>query len=202
MAFFHESAVGGEVNNVTITADTESLTFKDTAGMFAGGGCQQVDPDSVRCTGSGAGIYLELGDKNDQVVMDSSVNTYFAKASLYTRIQLLGGPGDDRVQAAPLPPDIYHRYQVLLRGGPGADDLSGRGVEVDYSDVTSGGVSVTLDGVANDGSADDESGGRRDNVGAGTFVTGTDAADVLVGDALPNELEGRGGDDRITGGGG
>jgi RTX calcium-binding nonapeptide repeat (4 copies) len=190
---------GGVRNDVTVTANADSVTFTDPGGMFAGGSCQQVNPSSARCTGV-RGLYAQLGAQDDRLVIDPSVSQYLAKHVTYAWVELFGGPGNDRLQAAPPDYSTYHRGQVIVRGGPGADDLAGAGASADYSDVTSGGVSVTLDGVANDGNADDESGGRRDNVGPGMSISGTFAADVLVGDAANNELEGGGGDDQITGG--
>ena len=58
-------------------------------------------------------------------------------------------------------------------------------------------VTVTLDGVANDGAP----GERRDNVLTGS-VLGGGGADVLTGNGASNMLNGRGGDDLVTGAGG
>ena len=85
-----------------------------------------------------------------------------------------------------------------LDGGPGADVLNGG----DGSDAVlydgSTGVSVTLDGVANDGAA-----GEGDNVGADVEdIFGGDGADKLIGSRSANTIDGAGGDDHITGGAG
>ncbi len=89
-----------------------------------------------------------------------------------------------------------------MQGGPGADTFqegAGRDV-VGYCDSANplAGVTITLDGLANDGSALEG-----DNVGAGIDqVSGCDAADQLTGNAGANELAGAGGDDVIDGGAG
>jgi Ca2+-binding RTX toxin-like protein len=95
---------------------------------------------------------------------------------------LLGGAGDD-----------------LLIGGAGADDHAG-GEGTDRASYVShpAGVKVTLDELADDGSA-----GERDRVRPDVeHVLGSDFADELTGSDGGNYLEGRGGDDRLAGGGG
>ena len=93
----------------------------------------------------------------------------------------LDGGSEDDVLAAGAGPDVYI-------GGDGEDavtDYAGRNWP----------VSVTLDGVADDGGA-----GEGDNVGADVEdVTGGSAADTLIGNASDNELVGGAGDDTISG---
>jgi Ca2+-binding RTX toxin-like protein len=97
--------------------------------------------------------------------------------------RLDGGAGDDSL-AAGAGPDVYV-------GGDGEDAVT------DYAARTFS-VSVTLDGVADDGAA-----GEGDNVGADVEdVTGGSAADTLTGNAADNELVGGAGDDTINGGDG
>lgn len=103
---------------------------------------------------------------------------------------IYGGAGDDDVLAGGGDDD--------LDGGPGADVLSGG----DGSDSVaySGGatIDVSLDGVANDGAANE-----RDDVGNDVEdLFGSDGPDKLVGNAAANTLDGGAGDDRITGGAG
>lgn len=85
-----------------------------------------------------------------------------------------------------------------LDGGPGADVfVGGDGTDaVSYSGAA--GVSVTLDGVADDGLP-----GEGDNVGRDVEdIFGTDGDDKLSGSRGSNTIDGGAGDDIIDGGGG
>ena len=87
-----------------------------------------------------------------------------------------------------------------LDGGPGADVLQGGPGDFDVADYSARGapVSVTLDGLANDGET-----GEGDLVAADVEDATTGAGDdVLVGNGGPNSLRGGSGDDTIDGGGG
>ncbi|MEJ7786767.1 MAG: calcium-binding protein [Solirubrobacteraceae bacterium] len=86
-----------------------------------------------------------------------------------------------------------------LDGGPGADRLNG-GPGNDYLLywTRNAGVTVTFDGIANDGEA-----GENDIVGADVeSAIGGNGADSLTGDAGPNTLLGANGNDTIMGAGG
>lgn len=98
------------------------------------------------------------------------------------KVDLVGGPGPD-----------------VLTGGPGRQDVS-------YGDRAAG-VTVTLDGVANDGNATDALPGLvnspRDNVRPGIeFLTGTDAADSLTGGPDDESIFPLDGEDSVSGLGG
>jgi hypothetical protein len=119
-----------------------------------------------------------------------------------------GGPGPDLLQG--------QGDGDGLDGGPGRDDLRG-GSGVDTADylVGRGPVTVTLDGLANDGEAGERDVIHRDIEGASVSAEGQsgelDAArpsgSKLIGNNGPNELsvfanataEGRGGNDRLEG---
>lgn len=120
-------------------------------------------------------------------------------------IPILGTEGDDVLTGTPGPDSIYGRGgndfllggagEDELDGGPGADAISGGGDRdsVSYADAP---VTVTLDGVADDGAA-----GEGDNIGADVEdVFGSDGRDKLVGSAAENTLDGNAGDDTINGG--
>jgi Ca2+-binding RTX toxin-like protein len=103
-----------------------------------------------------------------------------------------GGDGDDQLY----PDDNPYSMSVpppgpdSIAGGPGTD-------QVWYLEHQSA-VRVSLDGVANDGGANDV-----DNVLPDVErIVGSGHADVLTGSAAANEIDARDGDDRITGGGG
>lgn len=94
---------------------------------------------------------------------------------------LMGGSGDDR-----------------LVGGAGADSLRGdAGVDTADYELNRTGVIVDLaSGFASGGDAEGDVLASVEN------VRGSHYADVLIGDAADNSLEGGDGDDRLTGGGG
>lgn len=97
---------------------------------------------------------------------------------------LSGGDGTDALWGG-LGPDAFS-------GGPGADDV------IHYDDdVHAAGITVTLDGIADDGLP-----GEGDNVRAGDAETivGTRGPDTFVAGATPSAIEGAGGDDKVTGG--
>lgn len=109
-----------------------------------------------------------------------------------------GGQGDD-LQVGGAAND------VIAGSGSGADDIRGGGGSdtVDYSNVPAPGVHVSLDGVANDGHASDESAtspGTFDNVRSSVEnIIGTPYDDVLVGDGGPNWIVGKPGADKLLG---
>jgi Ca2+-binding RTX toxin-like protein len=110
-----------------------------------------------------------------------------------------GGDGASRTQPG-YAAGAAQIYVDELDGGPGADVLHGGGGDFDRADYTSrrAPVSVTLDGVANDGEA-----GEGDLVASDVEdVYGGSGNDVLVGNGGPNTLVGGAGNDVIDGGGG
>jgi uncharacterized repeat protein (TIGR01451 family) len=115
---------------------------------------------------------------------------------------VLGGTGDDTIDArgcsgSPCLADAADLYS----GGDGVDSIS--------YDHRAAAVTVTLDGVADDGAL-----GEHDNVGAdienvtggdgGDTIVGTDAANVLSGgsdyNGQPDSIDGHGGNDVLIGG--
>lgn len=113
--------------------------------------------------------------------------------------ELLGGEGDDFLSAGGA--SSVPNAADLLDGGPGFDTLA----DGDYNRGL-GDVSVTLDGLANDGEP-----GEGDNVSAveklrvvGNRVTliGSDAAEQLSVEAKASTIDGKGGLDTLTGGAG
>ena len=92
---------------------------------------------------------------------------------------LFGGPGDD-----------------TLDGGAGPDTLDGGDGRDRVSYASSGvGVTVTLDGVANDGGP-----GENDNLVSIEDVSGSALADLLGGSLVSESIFGGAGNDRIAGG--
>ncbi|MCB0828494.1 MAG: hypothetical protein KDB62_06770, partial [Solirubrobacterales bacterium] len=87
-----------------------------------------------------------------------------------------------------------------------ADQISGGGGIDGYSDDSILGLTISLDGVADDGYRDPAEGPAIDNVGADVenlaVASFGGADDILIGNASANRIEGGPGDDRIEGLGG
>jgi Ca2+-binding RTX toxin-like protein len=129
-------------------------------------------------TGEGDNLQTENvvgGAGNDLLVGDGLRNT------------LAGGPGNDTLNGL--------GQDDVLGGGPGTDLLdAGPGSDaVTYADHIAP-VTVSLDGVANDGQA-----GENDDVLNAEHVIGGNGDDTLVGNASPNTLRGLLGNDRLFG---
>ncbi len=162
-------------------------------------------------TGGDGGDSLDGGQHNDTLDGGAGDDTLADTGISSSPDTLRGGEGDDTLAGGAWPD--------TLDGGPGADDFleTNGGDTADYSSRSTG-VTVTLDGNANDGGPEDESGGRRDNVE--TFnVAGGSGDDTLTGDDVDtynngsddvpfpsgswrNGLTGNGGADNLDGAGG
>ena len=136
------------------------------------------------------GAALETDDvRTENVLGGSAADVIFGDES---GNRLDGGPGDDRLEdgdvdctaPGPLEACLANSADVLI-GGTGQD-------LADYSRRLNG-VSITLDGSANDGVP-----GEADNVQTEN-ISGGDAGDWLVGDAGDNVISGGAGDDWLTG---
>ncbi|MEV4178702.1 hypothetical protein [Nonomuraea sp. NPDC049709] len=197
------SAAAGKANNITITTNAVGQVFvSDTADVVrpSGGGCVSLTPNSVRCDG----IFLVrvfAGDLDDQVTNNSAVSTHQhgdAGDDLLTggsgtdqffpgagNDRVAGNGGDDRLQAD-LPVDGAEDFA----GGPGVDTAV-------YVTRTAA-LTITLDGVADDGSAGEGDNLRTDveNVFAGS------GSDNLTGNGSGNEFRAGGGSDVVRGLGG
>jgi Ca2+-binding RTX toxin-like protein len=204
-------------NSGTVDCDRfSSLDGGMTASAPCGGG------DTVVYCPVADNYAIDLGGGNDYFAVNGAFHTY-------TSLVVHGGDGVDRIFGGPGNDQIYgdagddHALNGeggndLIDGGPGDDQYlqcqdESRTQQVDpgadtyvggtgndrlcYSDRTAG-VNVSLDGVANDGQP-----GENDNVGGDIEeIDGTGSNDTLIGNELPNILNGGGGDDTIDGGGG
>jgi len=115
---------------------------------------------------------------------------------------LAGGPGNDALAGGP--------GDDALAGGPGSDRLSGGEGDADvadYGDARSP-VSVTFDGIADDGRANEHDdvgadvegfrgGGEDDTVRGGALLDGGDGEDYLDGGADTDRLRGGAGGDTL-----
>ncbi len=133
-------------------------------------------------TGGPGNDYIYAGDGNDTVSGGDGNDQLYGGTGTDT---LDGGPGDDDIESTFVDddPDVY-------RGGTGND-------RVGYTNA-SGPVSVTLDGIANDGVA-----GENDNVAIDIEdIIGSFFNDTLTGSVLANDIDGGLGNDVINGLGG
>ena len=192
------TVTGGDVDFSKIQvrpagSGTEWIVTDEHDTFVAGPGCSQLG-DDVSCPRAGtASLAVSTGDLKDHVR---------ATVDIPATIMLGTGPDQTRGGSA----DDY------LDGGPGPDNLEGR----DGVDILDGGedrdtalyvergaaqpVSVTLDGLANDGGAEDS---FSDHILANVEdVNATPGDDTIVGNDGPNKLTGGAGTDQITAGGG
>lgn len=169
----HVSLDGSTGDGEAGESDNVTSDVEDVTSGFGNDSLTGSDTRNVLDGGPGSDSLTGLG--GDDVLMDSGGDS--------AADRLDGGAGDD-LMAAGAGPDLY----VGGDGEDGVNDYAGRAFA----------VSVTLDGVADDGAS-----GEGDNVGADVEdVTGGSAADTLTGNAADNELDGGAGDDTINGGGG
>ena len=200
---FGQASVVGDVLVLEATAGVENriqinprepdwIVTDDRGPWVAGPGCTQFG-DAVLCPqASVTSVEAETGDLEDHL-----------RATVDVPATIDTGTGGDQMRGG--------SESDLLLGGPGNDNLEGRGA----ADVIDGGedldtvlyvlrtaaqpVEVTLDGVANDGGAED---GHADHILANVEnVNATPGDDTLVGNADANRMIGGEGADGITGGG-
>jgi hypothetical protein len=194
----------GEGSRLTVQAETtvRATVHDDADGLRPGPGCLGT-PREVTCGLLPiAGCYpcaatIDLGDASDTLILRGSAvkGPFLVDAGAGDDlVQILGdanaivhgGPGNDSLRA---------EGDSELDGGEGADVLQGDRASASYA-ARSSAVTVTLDGVANDGVL-----GEHDNVATGSVIGGA-GGDALTGDAAANVLSGGGGDDFLAGEGG
>jgi Ca2+-binding RTX toxin-like protein len=192
-----------EAATATVTGGTGEDTFRGGSPntvitMFGNGG-----PDIMN--GGDGPTIMHGGDGNDGVFGGGGND------------QVLGEGGDDRLRGhggndledgGPGNDDIGFSAGISHDSDPGADQIVG-GAGDDRLRLSghNGGMTISLDGQANDGTP-----GEGDNIGSdiekieGTttddFFTGSAGADNFEGDGGSDEIHGAGGNDDLYGGGG
>lgn len=192
----------GEANRITIEGSSpRQIRVTDGGAPLSAGENCRPDGDGVLCSVSGTvDVFLippefDLGDGNDELTVTGIAAT------------VNGGPGDDRIS--------FPNHRLTVDGGPGADFMRARDGGVTYADRTVG-VSVSPDGVANDGEPGegDDVGPTFDRIEGGsgddelhaidapefrTWIYGSSGNDRLFGGPGADELIGAGGDDSLLG---
>ncbi|HEX8103489.1 MAG TPA: calcium-binding protein [Solirubrobacteraceae bacterium] len=204
-------AAAGEINDLIASETTADWVFTENTGVpiTPGTGCRRgATPSQALCAKDpfSSFVTVHLGDGADRGETLDGLPA-----------QLSGEGGDDLLIGA-----------GFLAGGPGTDDLScsggrcamqggtgpdrmrglldpkfpgGRG-SVTYDDHSDG-VTITVDGVNDDGNATDGPEGLRDNVTAVDRIDGSDGDDRIVdGPGEDHALSGLAGDDELRGLGG
>ena len=163
-------AYQGGTAGETIAAglDTGKIALTSDVGVSSGT-CMQTPPDRVDCDPAPQ-LAFTLGPGADRV------DTTGVPATI--AVTLGGGAGDDAWSGGP-GPDVFD-------GGDGTDT-------VDYS-ARSAPVSVTVDGIANDGQA-----GEGDNVVNAEEITGGSGNDTIVAGSNGSRLHGGPGNDTLKG---
>lgn len=179
-------AGSGERNRATFSTNGLVITVVDPGAVIEpGNDCSSVTDHQVDCDLAGfQSVTASLKGGNDRAKITGSM-----LAGVYQ-----GGGGRDTLIGSARLDDID--------GGPGPDVIKGRGFPdaVRYFGRNQG-VHVTLgDGKRNDGGAID--GKLRDKLVGIEWVLGTDAADVIAGNAAENTINSAGGRDVVRGLGG
>ena len=172
----------GDERNV-ITVDTDRSVHDDAAPVFAGEGCEQVDPNTVRCDPFTV-LEVSAGGGDDEV----------SAALVSARSDLRGGPGDDEL-------DVFGFEPNLLVGGPGADVLAGGPGRLDVAEygARTVGVSASLNRTADDGEPG-EGDDVRDEVDVLAGGAGDDVLDLGESPVTEGAAYGRNGADRLEAG--
>ena len=167
--------VAADIEGITGSPDADTIVGSAASNQINGnGGADTIDggagTDVIQVNGDGSNTSLKGGDGNDVIVGGDGDDT------------IDGGTGDD----------------LVLGGTGGADDLSGGpGTDsVSFINVFFfGGVTVSLDGVANDGRSGQNVNVRPDIEN----VTGSFGADTITGaPGVRNRIDGAGGGDTIN----
>jgi len=198
----------GESNQLRVLYGTDAfgayIDFDDSNAIGDGGGlggqnCGIVsDATHVRCD-QVLNPLIRLGDELDVFGGGPAAGTPEEVYGGPGNDRLVGWGGDDLLDGGP-GDDQFEKGSPFVRdgndtivGGDGLDEMYYRG---DFGGAGPDPVTVSLDGVANDGPA-----GQSDNVQV-EWVFGGEAGDVLIGGPGSDRLSGDRGDDEIHGGGG
>ena len=191
------TAQPGERNEIAVQQLSRGILVRDDGAPLTGD-CRPANSGVGRfCRGRFDGADADLGDGDDSFTADVGGSVE-------------GGPGDDEIHTG--------GFFSTLSGGPGADLLDASrsdGAAVTYADHTDG-VTVRLNGVADDGAAGEgdnvvgpvtgiAGGSGNDQLEAGPHASGLFGAegnDVLLGSPEGDTIDGGEGNDGVSAGGG
>jgi hypothetical protein len=211
------SVAATDTTNLTVTGhklgDPRQQTYTPGAGqtrLSIGAGCSVFITTGIASCGIGADASLRLTTNDNADVIDGSGTAAPFDASSHEVFDTKGG--DDVLKAGPLDDEVQAGDgDDTIVGGAGADALHGDAgndslTGLDSGDVIDGGagddsldlsgllsgVSISLDGEANDGPL-----GADANVIAIETVRGTPSDDLMSGSGAPDRFESGDGDDRV-----
>jgi Ca2+-binding RTX toxin-like protein len=164
------------------------VTFAPPADRFIDGRTERYFSGAVTVVGTDGDDLITLDTSGRSIIV--TVNG-LSTAVLGSHATLIGLGGDDTLVGGSDSFDV-------LNGGPGTDEMFGGGNSfdvVDYSSHTNG-VSISLDGIRNDGEP-----GENDLIEGIRGVIGGSGNDRLTGNEDNNNLRGGTGDDTLDGGG-
>ena len=172
-----------QTNTLSIGGSGTNYTVTDQSGVTAGTGCTQTNATQAACNATLTLVVVTLDGELD------ALNDQFTSTRAVA-FDVDGGGGNDTITTGPAGDTIDGGAgnDTLSGGttiGTGGDTIAGSGGTdtVSYS-TRSGDVSVSLDGVANDGQA-----GELDNVGTDVEnITTGSGDDALVGSSGVNTL--------------
>lgn len=178
--FLTYAASAGEANAVTVSLSGDTYTVTDPGALItAVPPCSSSSPNSATCPAAGVDqIQVSTGDLSDSITITAS-----------TPSELDPGLGSD-VVAGGLESDDINAASCTgspCQGAEGSDSFTGGpGIDaVTYAHRVNQ-VTVTLDGLANDGES-----GEQDSVGLDIEdIVGGDGGDTLVGSSSANSLDG------------
>jgi hypothetical protein len=175
----------GERNDVRVALTDTGIVVSDAGADIRApaNGCTSITPRLVNCAPMPSAPIVRLdilgGDGDDRID---------ASALVFTPTLLEGGAGNDIV--------LGGGSRDTLTGGPGNDALDGRGGEdiASYADHGEDGVRADLHAGSATGAA-----GERDTLSNFEALRGGPGDDVLIGDGAKNGLTGGGGSDELRG---
>lgn len=219
--------VDGESNDVTVLFAPGSFTVTDTGAPVNTSTCTPLDTYSVSCSSTGiTALNLDGRDRDDHIVVTAATVAATLVGAEGDDVlvggdgadTLNGGAGADRLDGG-VGNDALNgdSGDDRLVGGTGNDTFTG-GTGTDTADYSGrvASLTVSLDGVANDGAPGEtdnvkvdvenvDGGSGNDVLIGGTAInvlTGGAGHDSLDGDAANDTLDGGAGDDDLTGGAG
>jgi Ca2+-binding RTX toxin-like protein len=124
------SADPGEANHITVELLGNEFIVSDTAGIDAGAGCTQEDPNRITCKRKGVVLVVIDAEDGNDVVRVGGVSAFIQTRGGNDRV--VTGSGDDKVRGGGGADRLKTGDgEDTLRGGGGDDILRARDGEAD-----------------------------------------------------------------------